>query len=256
MRMSVLENLAKKGNTFTVEDVLDTVDIQREVLWVILSRLEKKGWIERIEKGKYLIIPLGAEKGKYTLNEFVIGSLLINPHSIAYWSALNYYGFTEQIPGTVFIQTTSRKKKIDLEIFGVRYRIIRLKHEKFFGMRKEWIQDSEINITDKEKTLVDCLDKPQFSGGIVEVAKGLKGKDFDKKKLIRYAKRIGNSGVLRRLGYLGEILSLNLDLIPPDTRNYLLLDPTMPKKGLKSAKWKLILNLNKKMHGRILLDIK
>jgi predicted transcriptional regulator of viral defense system len=42
------------------------------VLWVILSRLEKKGWIERIEKGKYIIIPLGAEKGKYTLNEFII----------------------------------------------------------------------------------------------------------------------------------------------------------------------------------------
>jgi predicted transcriptional regulator of viral defense system len=42
------------------------------VLWVILSRLEKKGWIERIEKGKYMILPRGAEKGKYTLNEFII----------------------------------------------------------------------------------------------------------------------------------------------------------------------------------------
>jgi len=37
------------------------------MLWVILSRMEEKGFIERIEKGKYLIIPLGSEKGKYTL---------------------------------------------------------------------------------------------------------------------------------------------------------------------------------------------
>ena len=29
---------------------LSTTNIQKEVLWVILSRLEKKGWIERIEK--------------------------------------------------------------------------------------------------------------------------------------------------------------------------------------------------------------
>jgi predicted transcriptional regulator of viral defense system len=72
MRISILEELAKKGNTFSIENVLSTTNIQKEVLWVILSRLEKKGWIERIEKGKYMIIPLGAEKGKYTLNEFII----------------------------------------------------------------------------------------------------------------------------------------------------------------------------------------
>ncbi len=251
MRMSLLENLAKNGNTFTVEDILGTIDIQREVLWVILSRLEKKGWIERIEKGKYLIIPLGAEKGKYTLNEFIIGSLLVNPHCIAYWSALNFYGFTEQIPSTVFIQTTSRKKKQNIEIFGVRYRIIRLKGEKFFGIRNEWIEDTRINITDSEKTIVDCLDKPQFCGGIIETAKGLKNKDLDKKKLIRYAKRIGNSGVMRRLGYLADFLSLGINIPRPKARNYLLLDPTMPHKGSTSSEWRLIINLNEKMLGKL-----
>jgi predicted transcriptional regulator of viral defense system len=92
MRISILEELAKKGDTFSIENVLSTTNIQKEVLWVILSRLEKKGWIERIEKGKYMIIPLGAEKGKYTLNEFIIGSLLVNPYCVAYWSALNFYG--------------------------------------------------------------------------------------------------------------------------------------------------------------------
>ncbi|KAF5437857.1 Transcriptional regulator, predicted component of viral defense system [Candidatus Methanophagaceae archaeon] len=96
-----------------------------------------------------MIIPLGAEKGKYTLNEFIIGSLLVNPYCIAYWSALNFYGLTEQIPNTVFLQTTARKKKQATEIFGVRYRIVRIKEEKFFGIRKEWIEDTQVNITDK-----------------------------------------------------------------------------------------------------------
>jgi predicted transcriptional regulator of viral defense system len=105
MRISILEELAKKGNTFSIENVLSTTNIQREVLWVILSRLDKKGWIERIEKGKYMIIPLGAEKGKYTLNEFIIGSLLADPYCIAYWSALDFYGLTEQIPNA---KTASR----------------------------------------------------------------------------------------------------------------------------------------------------
>ncbi len=250
MRIRILEELAKKGDTFSVENVLSTTNIQKEVLWVILSRLEKKGWIERIEKGKYMIIPLGAEKGKYTLNEFIIGSLLVNPYSVAYWSALNFYGLTEQFPNTVFLQTTSRKKKQATEVFGVRYRIVRIKEEKFFGMRKEWIENTQIHITDKEKTLLDCLDKPQYCGGVVEVAKALKyGSELDKKKLVEYAKKLNNSGVIRRLGYLCDLFAIDIALPEIKTRNYLLLDPTMSHKGQKNAKWSLIINLDEKLMG-------
>ena len=250
MRISILEELAKKGDTFSIENVLSTTNIQKEVLWVILSRLEKKGWIERIEKGKYMIIPLGAEKGKYTLNEFVIGSLLVNPYSVAYWSALNFYGLTEQFPNTVFLQTTSRKKKQATEVFGVRYRIVRVKEEKFFGIRKEWIENTQVHITDKEKTILDCLDKPQYCGGVVEVAKALKyGSELDKKKLVEYAQKLKNSGVIRRLGYLCDLFAIDIGIPKIKTRNYLLLDPTMSHKGQKNAKWRLIMNLDEKLMG-------
>ncbi|GAF95462.1 unnamed protein product, partial [marine sediment metagenome] len=155
----LINSLAKKGNILTFEDALKVSNLSRESLRVVLLRLERRGIIERIEKGKYLIIPLGAEKGKYTLHEFVIGSTLIEPYSIAYWSALNYYGLTEQIPTTVFLQTTARKKNQDIKVFGVEYQIIKIKKEKTFGIRKEWIEESPINITEKEKTIIDCLDK-------------------------------------------------------------------------------------------------
>jgi predicted transcriptional regulator of viral defense system len=121
-----------------------------------------------------------------------------------------------------------------------------MKEEKFFGLRKEWIEDTQINITDKEKTLVDCLDKPQFCGGIIEVAKGLKDMDFNKKKLIKYANHIGNSAVIRRMGYLSEQLNLDLKVPKSKAHNYLFLDPTMPHRGKRSSDWKLIVNLNEK----------
>jgi len=247
----LINSLAKKGNILTFEDALKVTNLSRESLRVVLLRLEKRGIIERIEKGKYLIIPLGAEKGKYTLHEFVIGSTLIESYSIAYWSALNYYGLTEQIPTTVFLQTTARKKNQDIKVFGVKYQIIKIKKEKIFGIRKEWIEERPINITDKEKTIIDCLDKPQYCGGIIEVAKALKNNKFDRKKLENYAQRIGNSGVLRRLGYLCELLNIKIKLPKLNIRNYLLLDPTMLKKGPKSAKWRLIINLDEKVLGEL-----
>jgi len=249
--IDLLNSLAKKGNTFTFNDALEMSNLFTKNLQKVLYRLQQKGAIDRIEKGKYLIIPLGAEKGKYTLHEFVIGSLLVKPYSIAYWSALNYYGLTEQIPTTVFIQTITRKFNTNPNVFGVQYQIVKIKKEKMFGIRKEWIEETQINITDKEKTMIDCLDKPQFCGGVIEVAKALKNNKFDRKKLENYTQRIGNSGVLRRLGYLCELLNIKIKLPKLNTRNYLLLDPTMPEKDTKNARWRLIINLNEKVLGEL-----
>jgi len=248
-RIDILTPLAKRDKTFTFEEALQISGLSRSSLKKVIYRLEQRGAIERIEKGKYMIIPLGAEKGKYTLNEFVIGSLLVNPYCIAYWSALHHYGLTEQIPNTVFIQTTARKKKQQIEVFGVRYRVVRVKDTKFFGIRKEWIEETQINITDREKTIIDCLDKPQYCGGVVEVAKALKDENLNKEKLLEYAQQIANSGVVRRLGYLYNLLGTDIDAPPIETRNYLLLDPTMPHKGTKDARWRLIINLDEKMLG-------
>ncbi|MHA1363130.1 MAG: type IV toxin-antitoxin system AbiEi family antitoxin domain-containing protein [Candidatus Freyarchaeota archaeon] len=243
MRIKILDQLARR-RVFTVKEAAKVSGVDKNVLKVLLSRLEKKGWIERIEKGKYMVIPLGARKGKYTLNEFVIGSLLVNPSAISYWSALNHHGLTEQIPTTVFVQTTSRKKRQKLEIFGVRYKIIKIKERKFFGIENTWIDEFQVNVTDREKTIIDCLDKPEHCGGVIEVAKALKHGEFDFKKLSEYAVKIGNSGVIRRLGYLCDVLDLKIRLQKTKARNYLLLDPTMPEKGKTSSKWKLIINLD------------
>lgn len=241
MRIDLLDKLSKK-KVFTVEEAEEISHINRDVLKVILSRLEKKGWIERIEKGKYMVIPLGAEKGKYTLHEFVIGSYLVDPCIISYWSALNYYGFTEQIPRTVFIQTASRKKHQELTIFGVPYKIIRMKKEKIFGVDKEWFEDMQIDLTNREKTIIDCLDKPQHAGGIIEVAKALKTEEYDKKRLVKYAKKIDNTGVIRRLGYICDFLNISINLPKIKTRNYLKLDPILPKANKLDSKWHLIIN--------------
>jgi predicted transcriptional regulator of viral defense system len=242
MTLEILKSMAKESQVFSFSQLYQKTHIKKEVLKVILSRMEEKGFIERIEKGKYLIIPLGSEKGKYTLHEFVIASYLVEPYAISYWSALHHYGLTEQIPGTVFVQTPARKKKNVLEIFGVNYQIVRVKENKFFGVRKEWIEENPVSITDKEKTIIDCLDKPHFAGGILEAAKALKNGSLDYNQLSAYAIRIGNFAVIRRLGYLCERIGVPLNLPQPRSKSYLLLDPTMPAKGKNDAKWRLIIN--------------
>jgi len=134
--IKILKAIACEGQVFTLEQLHRQTRIQKNILSVMLSRWEERGFVERIEKGKYLIIPLESEKGKYTLHESAIASHLVQPSAIAYWSALHYHGLTVQIPITVFVQTTARKKHTLIEVFGVNYRIVRVKPEKFFGSRR------------------------------------------------------------------------------------------------------------------------
>ncbi|MBS3802588.1 MAG: hypothetical protein KGY65_07555 [Candidatus Thermoplasmatota archaeon] len=241
MRNNLLDELSKM-KIFTIEDVKRLSNTKKDVLKVILSRWEKNGWIERIEKGKYMVIPLGTKKGKYTLHEFVLGSMLVRPCIISYWSALHHHGFTEQIPRTVFIQTTSRKKHQQLTIFDIAYKIIRLKEEKIFGVDDAWFEDIRIRLTNPEKTIIDCLDKPQHAGGIIEIAKAIRSEEYDKNILVEYAKRIHNSGVIRRLGYICDRLQIPIDLPKIQTKNYLKLDTMLPKNNQLDSKWHLIIN--------------
>lgn len=249
MRKSKLaERLSGLEEVFTIDEIRANTEMSDEALKKFLYRLKEEGWIEQIERGKYMQLPLGAKKGEYTVNEFVIGSMLATPHCIAYWSALHHYGFTEQIHSTVFLQTTSRKKYRRVEVFGIDYRIVQLIPKKFFGIVKERFEGKTVNITDKEKTIVDCLDKPQHCGGLIEVVKGLVEEDYDPVRLVDHAEKIGNTGVVRRLGFLSDHygLDINVPHLEKSIRNYLLLDPTMPDRGEKNSKWRLTINLEER----------
>jgi predicted transcriptional regulator of viral defense system len=251
MRIPLLDALASKNQTFTTAEAYKAWGAGAATK-MLLSRLEKAGWIERIEKGKYMIVPIGSGKGKYTLHEFVIASMLVRPAVIAYWSALHHHGLTEQIPRTIFVQTTGRKRCSMKEVIGLPYRIVRVRPYKLFGISRIWLESTEVEITDPEKTIIDCLDRPDLCGGLVEAAKGVVHGTLDMDKLAEYASRIGNTGAGRRLGFLLDRYGKSSAMVKrPEARNYLLLDPSMPPGGKRDGKWRLTVNLGELELGEL-----
>ena len=208
------EAKAKGVSVLTTDDAREILG--EEKVRLLLSRLSKKRWLKRLEKGKYLILPLSAgPKGLYSEDGFVLADKLVSPYAIAYWSALNYYGYTEQIPHTVFVATTKRKTDLEIEELGLRFKFVTVLEKKFFGNKKRWIGDKQVIITDREKTIVDCLDHPEQCGGIVEATKGIwegfRESELDPKTVTEYALDMGNRTIFKRLGFLAEVLSLPVD---------------------------------------------
>lgn len=245
----LLSKLSEEGREiFTAKDVADVLDKSYIESRKIISNLKAKKWVEKLEAGKYLIIPLSAGvKPKYTEHEFIIGSKLVEPYYIGYWNALNYYHLTEQIPFSVFIATTKRKS--NRKILDVDYVFVVLSKKKFFGYTTVNIAGKDIFISDKEKTVADCLDYPEYCGDITEVAKALKNEDISFRKIVDYAMRMGNATIIKRLGYLSETLNIKLDeklkkkMLKNISKGYSVLDTAIKsRKGKYNERWKLLIN--------------
>jgi|LGVF01.1.fsa_nt_gb predicted transcriptional regulator of viral defense system len=214
---------------------------------MILYRLRKKEWIVLLEKGKYVFGDLLSSQAG---DSFVIGTRLISPSAIAYQSALNHYGWTEQIPNVVFVQTI--KQKASKEILNVRYKFIKVRAQKFYGVRDEWSGVARYKITEPEKTIIDCFDLPQYAGGFVEAVKGLYAahRDLDNEKLWHYAASIGNQTVMKRIAYLSELYDLESfvqfreKVLARLTKTYSTLDPLSHPTGKRTYRWKLLLNVS------------
>jgi len=204
-----LSRLAAEGKT-----IFSTTEAQE--LWLgstpvrtVLHRLEKKGWLQRVERGVYLLIPLEAGPERtWSESPLIIAPYLIQPAAVAYWSALHYWQMTEQIPRITFVQSTKRKRP--LEIQGMRFQFVTVKGDRFFGILERMLNGKKFYVTDREKTLVDCADRPDLSGGILQLAQALETgyAEIEWLKLDAYLKRWEGGTVVKRLGYLVDRLRI------------------------------------------------
>ncbi len=215
-----------------------------------LERLIEKGWILRIKRGLYAALPLAAgSRTNPQAHEFLIAMHLVSPAAIAYWTALNHHGMTEQLPRTVFVATNHRVRYPPQDILWFSYKIVCLRPHRYFGIVEDWIDEGLFRITDREKTIVDGLDLPGYVGGVGEIAKALKQvwKDLDQEKLFDYAARIGNLAVVKRLGFLIENLQLGdagrLREKVQLSKGFSPLDPLLPRKGVHNRRWGLLVNV-------------
>lgn len=233
---------------FTIEQAksaAETLKIQTKYVVKYLHYLLKDQWIWRLKKGVYAV---NSASGLGTSpHEYEIATAIVQPCAISHWSAMHYHHLTQQIPNTIFAITTagtsiprSLPKKI--------YHYVQVKPDHYFGIEKVWIEQSQVMITDLERTLLDGLMKPQYCGDFQEVLYAFKvaHKRINLYKLIDYAllldgatiKRLGY--ILQKLGYTDSELS---KLLIASVTGYRKLDPTGPNRGTCNKKWMIIDNI-------------
>ena len=252
---SLLSALHKSGQGFFgIEDAMGILEGSSEkAVRELIRSMVNRGLLLRIKDGLFHVIPYEADSSTYFPNWHVVASHLAEGRNfyIGYYSALQIHELTTQpsLIEQVVVDKQARPSQIMVKDVAFQFIYHNLRH--FFGFRNTWIDDfHKVPVSDPEKTLIDCLYKPDYAGGIAEVAKALfkARKSLDFEKLNSYLERFGAQSVRKRLGYLldgfGIERAFTKTLEASLSSSYTILDPSLPKEGKYISKWKILANLD------------
>jgi predicted transcriptional regulator of viral defense system len=176
-----------------------------------IHRLVVKGWLQRIESGKYVVVPRAARGGWHEHPFIIAAAITPTPYYISYWSALSHHDLTEQLPRGVFVAVLGGRKRA-LRFQGWSYRFIHRTQRSFYGFQEQEMVGLNgaarvgVAIADPEKAILDSLDDEILAGGFAEIVKaiqrGLTDEVLAIDRLVEYALRYPNKAVVARLGYI------------------------------------------------------
>jgi len=187
-----------------------------------------------------------------------VGTLLAPEGAAAYATAMRWWewgpaaaSFGSGLSSLLFI-TPKRKQAMRPALLGVRFELVFIKPERMFGAALVGEPGLRIRVTDRERTVVDMLDRSDLCGGVPATAFALEAAwpALDLERLTGYLERFEGGTVPRRLGYLVE----RLGLLPPDApalarwrtllgAGYSLLERGGPAEGPFVRRWRLRVNV-------------
>jgi len=238
---------------FTIDDAYALLKTStKDAVKKLMRDMIKRGLLMRLREGVYWIIPYEQDPNTYFPNWHLIAQYLVGDagHYIGYYSAMEIHNLITQPSLVERVVVNQQIKPSILEIHGIKFQFIYHNPRHFFGGEKIWVDGfNKVSCADLEKTIVDSLYKPGYSGGIVEIAKAIyKSKDkIDYQKLYQYCERFKAQSVIKRLGFLLESLEIKnpiseaLRQIKSDS--FILLEPSYKKKGKWIRKWNVLQNM-------------
>lgn len=255
--------LTERGQRETTrEEIVELLGGSPKVADHVIESLRRKGWLERATWGEYLVIP--PEQGPDALgnsNLLALASRIANPYYIGFGTAAAHYGLTTQHRKVIFVVTPVRLRA--REVGESRVRIVNLSANKFFGFESIDVLGYKVMISDREKTAIDCIDRPALAGGVGEAATILAtaSRRFDWTKAADYLEKIGSGALARRFGWLADYVKAD---VPPAVRGRVLTlaarsrktwlgpDPTHAVQGAVGydETWRLFVNVKREeLHG-------
>lgn len=200
--LTLAENEAREASRTQIIRMLGT---SPEAADHVIRSLRRKGWLERASWGRYLLIP--PDQGPDALGEsnvLALASRIADPYYIGYGTAASHYGLTTQRRNVVWLVTPRHLR--DRKLLNTQVRIVNLSMRKFFAFGPVDVLGYEVNMSDREKTAIDCVDRPDLCGGLAEAAyifaRACRKASWD--RIAGHLRTIDSIALVRKIGWLAD----------------------------------------------------
>ncbi len=188
----------------TKEKVINQFKSDKQYSNWISNKLRSKVYV-KIRNNLYALVD--PSTNDIYSNKFEIASNISKTSYICFHSALEYYGIANQVFNDI---TVGSLTKFNDFVFGENEFIF--KRSKSMAFVNDVVSEG-IRVTSLEKTIVDCIDEINFSGGIEEVLNALEQiKYLKEEKLIEVLNDSDKTFLYQKVGYLLEIYNDQLNL--------------------------------------------
>jgi predicted transcriptional regulator of viral defense system len=221
----------------------------------LLADMTHRGLLMRLREGLYHIVPYDRDPSAYFPDWHVAAHFLAGqtPYYIGYFSALVFHDLTTQPSLMEQVVVSKPLRPTQQRVGDVTFQFVLHKPQRFFGATRRWIQGIyPVQCSDLEKTLLDCAYRPDYGGGIAELAKAIykARNDIRPEQLLHYTERFGADAPIRRLGFLLEamdilpVLARDLQAQLRKSATYVALDTSLPKSGRTLSRWGIVQNID------------
>lgn len=251
----ILRRLARgaRGGLITTERSAELLGLPPDRASLTLGRLVQRGWLTRVRRGLYLILPLEAGREGIAIEDpWLLARELYAPCYIGGWTAAEHWGLTEQLFRSTFVVTAATIRHSAETFLGAEFHLVRIAHERVARAAVLWRGRERVAISDRELTIADALAAPAWLGGIRPLGDVLRryqdSKEWNPQHLIERLEEIGSGAAFKRLGYLAEtVLDADRHLVDAAlvrrTKGLVKLDPTVTNRGRIHTRWRLWVNV-------------
>ena len=174
--------------------------------------MRQHGYLKQIKAGLYCVIPFEFQDKDYSPDLVLIGSRLAEPYFFSHYTALRIYGFVDAQLNRTVITSPDRFRKFK---FGKHtFQNVQTMH--FFGFKSQTYKDNlDVNISNLERTFLDCLNRFELAGSMVQVYRAMSSFSFlNYLLMMEYLEKIGNKTLMAKVGFTLDNFSSQLNAPP------------------------------------------
>lgn len=178
----------------------------RKTVSSLLYKYSRRNSIVRIRRNVYL--PTNPADGFVDENKYEIGCCSVPGAYISYHSAMEFYGLQNQVWHRIYLSSARRFRPFEFEFVEYMYA-----PDKYREGIVRPAENGNVRVTDPERTILDCIDRPDLAGGMEELVYNIDlMESVDENRLLRYLPLYGKSVMYQKTGFILSLFKEQLGL--------------------------------------------